>query len=657
MNSVELLIDRAADRDAVRDLLPARYDVVTTADVGESDLFLVDERSLPAYHDRLQARVEAEDPLFCPVILVRRPSSAVDVSVPGPDERESSLVIDDIVEAPLTRDRLVRRIESLLTRRDQSRKLHETVQHLEDVNRRLTRHEAIVEQMDDFALVVDSDWTVQYLNDTALSYADVSRTAVEGEPIMDLFEQWVASDEEPARFEQALQSVYEDDADTEYPVTVELDLALPVGTITTEYHCSPLENKGQKAVVIGRDITEHKELERTLRSFKRAVEHAGHSIVITDVDGTIKHVNPAFEEVTGYSEAEALGENPRILKSGEHGEAFYERLWETLLDGEVWQAEIVNECKNGEQFIANQTIAPVFDDDTGAIELFVAVNHDITERKEREQQLEDQRDNLDILNQVLRHDIRNDLQMVTSYAELLADSVDGEEADYLDAIRENADHAVDLTTTAREMAEVMLASADETQYMSLRRRLMDAVDEIQSGYPDADFHVEVPIPAVTVQATEMLDSVFDNVLKNAIQHNDKDVPEVTVGVTEHTEFVEIRIADNGPGVPDDQKDAIFGKGETGLESNGTGIGLYLVKTLVDMYGGDVWVEDRAVSTDTADNRTQSGDRAERSSASSRLEADDRAVSTDTAGNRTQSGDNDADGAIFVIELPKPTETR
>ncbi|MFD1588221.1 PAS domain S-box protein [Halorientalis brevis] len=623
MNSIALLIDRPADRDAVRDLLPARYDVVTSGNLDESDIVLVDERAFPTYHARLQARVEAEHPLFCPIILIRHPTSAVDVSVHDPDEREPPLVVDDIVEAPVTRERLVRRIESLLARRDQSRELHETVQTLADANRRLARHEAIVQQMDDFALVVDSDWTLAYMNETALSYADTSLGAVEGEPIMDLVSGWVASDEDPTRFEEALETVYEDESSTEYPVTVELELALPVGSITTEYHCSPLENEGQKVVVIGRDITEHKDLEKTLRSFKRAVEHAGHSIVITDVDGTIQYVNPAFEEVTGYTEAEALGKTPRILKSGEHDEAFYEQLWETILDGEVWQAEIVNECKNGEQFIASQTIAPVFNE-MGAIELFVAINHDITERKEREQQLEEQRDNLDILNQVLRHDIRNDLQMVTSYAELLSDSVDGEKAEYLDAVRENAAHAVDLTTTAREMAEVMLTTADETQYMRLRRMLKDAVDEIQAGYPDAEITIEPPVPSVKVQATEMLDSVFDNVLKNAIQHNDKDVPEVTVAVTERDQMVLVRIADNGPGVPDNQKEEIFGKGETGLDSSGTGIGLYLVQTLVDMYGGDVWVEDKAAAGDTG-----------------------------SAG--PEATETDSNGAVFMIELPKPAE--
>ena len=89
----------------------------------------------------------------------------------------------------------------------------------------------------------------------------------------------------------------------------------------------------------------------------------------------------------------------------------------------------------------------------------------------------------------------------------------------------------------------------------------------------------------------MISSVFRNLLKNAIQHNDKKVAEVIVSATDHEDTVTVTIADNGPGVPDDQKETIFGRGERGLDSSGTGIGLHLVNTLVNMHNGDVWIED------------------------------------------------------------------
>ncbi len=225
--------------------------------------------------------------------------------------------------------------------------------------------------------------------------------------------------------------------------------------------------------------------------------------------------------------------------------------------------------------------------------LFVV--HDITTRKKATQQLEKQRNDLDILNQVLRHDVRNDLQLVTSYGELLTDHVDGDGDEYLVTLRESADHAVELTKTAREMADVMLSREDAQQQdeVNLGKTLERELDKIETEYPDARVRVEESLPAVQIRANQMVDSVFRNLLSNAIQHNDKDVPEVSVSATTRDETVVIRIADNGPGVPDDQKEEIFGRGEKGLDSSGTGLGLYLVQHLVMQYGGEVWVEDNS----------------------------------------------------------------
>lgn len=103
--------------------------------------------------------------------------------------------------------------------------------------------------------------------------------------------------------------------------------------------------------------------------------------------------------------------------------------------------------------------------------------------------------------------------------------------------------------------------------------------------------MEGSLPTTTVRANSLLNSVFRNLFTNAIVHNDKDVPEITISAEESEEAVQVRVADNGRGVPDAQKEEIFGQEEKGLESAGTGIGLYLVSTLTKGYGGDVWVED------------------------------------------------------------------
>lgn len=248
-----------------------------------------------------------------------------------------------------------------------------------------------------------------------------------------------------------------------------------------------------------------------------------------------------------------------------------------------------HELADGERRTVEIHSSPIeLDTDTVLFSIVV----DVTERADYEARLETQRDNLDVLNQVLRHDIRNDLQLVLAYADMLAGELDGEHADYIERVLESADHAVELTKTARDIADVMLTDPDADHVMSLRATLKAELAEVRSSFPSAAVTVDGSIPDVTVHGNNMLDSVFRNLLKNAIQHNDQDSPEVTVSADcTDDNTATIHVADNGPGVPDAQKDAIFGKGETGLDSDGTGMGLYLVDTLVDSVGGRVTVSD------------------------------------------------------------------
>ena len=449
----------------------------------------------------------------------------------------------------------------------------------------LSRYQAFVENSSDVITIISDDGTVEYAS-------PASRRISGHEP-----EELVGRN--------ATELLHPDDKES---MLTELERLItePEQTITREYRFEDTNGSWMWAestginrlddpdiegiVLVTRDITERKEREQKLRQFREAVEQTAHSVYITDVDGTIEYVNPAFEDVTGYSQEEAIGRTPDILKSGEHDEEFYEEFWDSITAGQSWEDEMVDVRADGEEIIIYQTVSPITDDE-GEPQKFIAIAQDITELKEYEQRLEEQRDNLEVLNQVVRHDIRNDLQVVLTYTETLQSYVKDGGKEYVERILEAGRNAVDITTTARDVTEVMIQSDIELHPVSLRYVLENEIDDIRSSREEALIRVDGSIPGVMVRADDMLESVFRNLLVNAIKHNDKEVSEVTTSVTCNDGTVSVRIADNGPGISEDRKEKVFEKGEIGLDSEGTGLGLYLVDTLVGRYDGDVRVED------------------------------------------------------------------
>jgi len=170
---------------------------------------------------------------------------------------------------------------------------------------------------------------------------------------------------------------------------------------------------------ITRDITEHRRAEEERLLLMQAIEQAAESIVITDAGETIQYVNPAFERITGYTRDEAVGQTPRILKSGEHDDTFYKKMWDTLLSGETWRGRFVNRKKDGSLYTEEAVISPVHDDEGRPVS-YVAVRRDITNELELEKQFR-QSQKMDSLGQLVggvAHDFNNLLQVITGFTDI-----------------------------------------------------------------------------------------------------------------------------------------------------------------------------------------------------------------------------------------------
>lgn len=208
----------------------------------------------------------------------------------------------------------------------------------------------------------------------------------------------------------------------------------------------------------------------------------------------------------------------------------------------------------------------------------------------REEELATEREKMVFLNRLVRHNILNDMNVVLGRASALEDhmGVNGQPA--VEAVLTRGKDVVTLTRKMRTFTHV-IANGDGTELEAtdLSARLEREIEKIDASY-DVTITADVP-SEVYVEADDLLAELFGNLLMNAVEHNDAGDPRVRVWVDERAASVVVNVADNGPGVSDEEKEVLFDRQGTDIDNTGGGIGLLLVGTLVDQYDGDVWVED------------------------------------------------------------------
>jgi PAS domain S-box-containing protein len=352
--------------------------------------------------------------------------------------------------------------------------------------------------------------------------------------------------------------------------------------------------------------TESSDTEDQLRRLSRAVEQSGDLVVITDRMGTIEYVNPAFEKLTGYSREEAIGRNPRLLKSGKQEARFYEELWTTILSGKVFRGIMVNRRKDGELFYAEKTIAPVRDS-SGRITHFISNDRDITQRRKLEAQLL-QSQKMDAIGQLaggVAHDFNNLLMVISSYAELGLDPLPP-----ADPLRRNLEEILKASRRAAELTRQLLAFSRK-QMQSLQMldlnsilqdlgrmlpRLIGEDIELQLNYGNdlgrvkADrVQIEQIIMNLAANARDAMPGGGKLIVETSNAHVDESYihkrPIVPLG-----HYVLLTVTDSGRGIPPEHLPHIFEPFfTTKEEGKGTGLGLATVYGIVKQNGGFIWV--------------------------------------------------------------------
>lgn len=348
-------------------------------------------------------------------------------------------------------------------------------------------------------------------------------------------------------------------------------------------------------------------IERKLAEAERerllsAIEQTGETIVITDGEGNIEYVNPAFERITGYSREEAIQKNPRILKSGKHDGQFYQELWQTLRSGKTWEGRLINKRKDGTFFTEEAAISPVLNS-AGKIVNYVAVKRDITDQIQLEAQFH-QAQKMESIGRLaggVAHDYNNMLNVIIGYCEIALQKLSPEDLLYNDLTE-----ILKAAQTSAEITRQLLAFARK---QTISPRVLDLNETVESMLKmlrrliGEDINLAW-LPSVDLWAVSIDPSQVDQILANLCV-NARDAIEGVGKITIETqnirldeeycathsgftpgEFVLLAVSDDGVGMDKETLENIFEPFFTTKEvGRGTGLGMATVYGIVKQNKG------------------------------------------------------------------------
>lgn len=331
------------------------------------------------------------------------------------------------------------------------------------------------------------------------------------------------------------------------------------------------------------------------RKYQTLIETAPDAIFLVDMEsGRILEVNERTEELLGYSADELIDQPIETIHPSEETDRYREKFAETVAEGSIQFStfddgtQIYLCTKDGERIPVD--ICAKIIDKTSDPMLF-GVARDITEMKAYEAEIEQLAGELAVVNRVIRHDIRNDMAVISGWLDQLYDELAEPPEKLFERLRRKSQSVIELTDTVKDYVEMIEGDTEATLEPVIINDIVETeLAAIEQAYDDVEVTAE-ELPTQPVIANSLLASVFRNLFHNAVQHNDKPIAEIEVTVEEDDETVIIHVADNGPGISEARRATIFGKGNKGLESSGTGIGLYLIGELTNTFGGDVWISD------------------------------------------------------------------
>jgi PAS domain S-box-containing protein len=470
---------------------------------------------------------------------------------------------------------VARLVSQAFERREYDRRLRDRTDRLEAEKQRF---EGIAETSFDILYRIAPDTTFTYVSAAVERILGYDPEELVGDPFTD----YVVASSLPATME-AFGRLMEGES-VEH---VEVTFSDAAGEeVVLDINARPVSEAGEVSVLQGvaRNVTERLERERTLRVKNRAIEDAQVGITIADAtrdNQPVVYANDAFCRLTGYSESEILGTNCRRLQGPGTDEAAIRRLAEGIDRTESVDVELLNYREEGSPFWNHVTVTPV-EDDHGAVTHYVGFQEDVTERKRTERLVE-------LLNRVLRHNMRNDMNVLLGYSDMVDDPEVGDDVDVGERIERTALELSSLSERARELETYARRDRDPTR-LDPESLLSRVVEPRRSSFPAAELTVAVETDRQICAGPEV-ERALAELVENALSHDPSAGTRVSLVAADARDFVAVKITDDGPGIPPVESAVVESGRETALE-HGSGLGLWLVNWIVTRYGGSFQIRPR-----------------------------------------------------------------
>jgi PAS domain S-box-containing protein len=369
--------------------------------------------------------------------------------------------------------------------------------------------------------------------------------------------------------------------------------------ISFSFHTLNIGGRKTECVfTVVKDITEEKTNEIELQKFFNIVESSLNPIQITDFQGKMIYVNPAFVKSSGYEKEELLGKNPRIFGSGKLNKKFWDKMWQTISSGKVWFGEIEDRKKNGEPFYTQLLISPIFDKDEKVTGYF-GIHRDLSEKRTLEKQLihTQKMESIGTLAAGIAHEVGNPLASISALVQVAQRST--EDVFIKEKLNLVKSQVTRISKIIRDLVDFSRPSNFELQRVNINECLKEAVEITKVGTKakTIDFNVKLSddIPNLPLVA-DQLEQVFVNILLNAVDAinevtDEKKEKRISIESALSKDEAIFTFTDTGSGISEENLTKIFEPFfTTKSQGRGTGLGLWVSYGIIKSFQGKLEVQ-------------------------------------------------------------------